>query len=46
MNRNEDGSSGADGLYILALIKELVEEANKTENYNEECDAWPFHRKK
>lgn len=34
-NRNEDGSSGADGLYILAPTKELVEEANKTEDYND-----------
>jgi len=34
-NRNEDGSSGADGLYILAPTKELVEEANETEDYND-----------
>lgn len=34
-NRNEDGNSGADGLYILAPTKELVEEANETEDYND-----------
>ncbi|MBV8811995.1 MAG: hypothetical protein JO033_25285, partial [Acidobacteriaceae bacterium] len=27
-NQNEDGSSGADGLYILAPNRDLVEEAN------------------
>lgn len=34
-NQNEDGSSGADGLYILAPTKHLVEEANKTGDYND-----------
>lgn len=34
-NRNEDGSPGADGLYILAPTKELLEEANETKDYND-----------
>lgn len=34
-NQNEDGKSGADGLYILAPTVDLVEEANKTKNYND-----------
>lgn len=34
-NQNEDGKSGADGLYILAPTIDLVEEANKTKDYND-----------
>lgn len=34
-NKGEDGKSGADGLYILAPTVELVEEANRTEKYND-----------
>lgn len=34
-NKSEDGSSGADGLYILAPTDELVEEANRTKEYND-----------
>lgn len=34
-NRNEDGSSGADGIYILAPTKDLVEAANQTGDYND-----------
>lgn len=34
-NENENGESGADGLYLLAPTKELVEEANGTEDYND-----------
>lgn len=34
-NENEDGSRGADGLYILAPTKELVNEANQSEDYND-----------
>lgn len=34
-NLNEDGSSGADGLYILAPTADLVAEANKSEDYND-----------
>ncbi|OVE67976.1 hypothetical protein CCS79_13555 [Clostridium diolis] len=34
-NQDENGNSGADGLYILAPTKELVEEANSSEEYND-----------
>lgn len=34
-NRTESGKSGSDGLYILAPTKDLVDEANKTEEYND-----------
>lgn len=34
-NQDEDGKSGADGLYILAPTKELVDEANRTGDYND-----------
>ena len=34
-NRNKEGNVGGDGLYILAPTKELVEEANETEDYND-----------
>lgn len=34
-NKDENGNSGADGLYILAPTSELVEEANRTEDYND-----------
>lgn len=34
-NQDEDGKSGADGLYILAPTKELVDESNKSKDYND-----------
>lgn len=34
-NETEDGKSGADGLYILAPTKDLVDEANETKEYND-----------
>lgn len=34
-NENENGESGADGLYLLAPTKQLTEEANRTEDYND-----------
>ena len=34
-NQDENGESGADGLYLLAPTSELVEEANRTEEYND-----------
>lgn len=34
-NQGEDGSGGGDGLYILAPTAELVEEANKTGDFND-----------
>lgn len=34
-NQDEDGNSGADGLYVLAPTLELVEEANSTKEYND-----------
>ena len=34
-NENETGDSGADGLYLLAPTKQLTEEANRTEDYND-----------
>lgn len=34
-NINENGESGADGLYILAPTKELVKEANSSGDYND-----------
>lgn len=34
-NLAEDGNSGADGLYILAPTKQLVENANETKDYND-----------
>ena len=34
-NRDENGKSGADGLYILAPTKELVAEANNSGDYND-----------
>ena len=34
-NQDEDGNSGADGLYVLAPTVELVEEANSTKEYND-----------
>lgn len=34
-NKDENGSSGADGLYILAPTKELVAEANDSGDYND-----------
>ncbi len=34
-NTNEDGSGGADGLYILAPDKGLVDEANRTDDFND-----------
>lgn len=33
-NEDENGESGADGLYILAPTSELIKEANDTEEYN------------
>lgn len=34
-NENEDGTLGADGLYILAPTKELVADANNSGEYND-----------
>lgn len=34
-NQDENGESGADGLYLLAPTIELVEEANNTKEYND-----------
>lgn len=34
-NQTEDGESGADGLYLLAPTTYLVEEANKSKDYND-----------
>jgi competence protein ComEC len=34
-NRNNDSSKGGDGLYILSPTKELVDEANESEDYND-----------
>lgn len=34
-NEDENGNSGGDGLYILAPTPELVDEANKSEEYND-----------
>lgn len=34
-NQDENGESGADGLYLLAPTTELVEEANSTKEYND-----------
>lgn len=34
-NKDEDGNLGADGLYILAPTSQLVNEANKSGNYND-----------
>ena len=34
-NRDEDGSGGGDGLRILAPTQELLDEANKTGDYND-----------
>lgn len=34
-NQTEDGESGADGLYLLAPTTDLVEEANKSKDYND-----------
>lgn len=34
-NQGEDGSSGGNGLYILAPTKTLVEEANESSDYND-----------
>jgi hypothetical protein len=34
-NRNEDGSSGGDGYTILAATQKLVDEANKSDDYND-----------
>lgn len=34
-NKNEDGTSGGDGLYILAPDKNLVDEANENEDFND-----------
>lgn len=34
-NRDENGKSGADGLYVLAPTSELIEEANRLEEYND-----------
>lgn len=34
-NENEDGTSGADGLYILAPTISLVSESNKAKDYND-----------
>jgi beta-lactamase superfamily II metal-dependent hydrolase len=34
-NQSEDGTSGADGLYVLAPTQDLVSEANKSDNYND-----------
>lgn len=34
-NQAEDGSGGGDGLYILAPTKDLIDEANETDNYND-----------
>lgn len=34
-NQDENGKSGADGLYLLAPTIELVEEANSTKEYND-----------
>lgn len=34
-NQDENGESGADGLYLLAPSTELVEEANRTKEYND-----------
>lgn len=34
-NQDENGNSGADDLYLLAPTPKLVEEANRTEEYND-----------
>lgn len=34
-NEDEDGESGADGLYILAPTKELIKQANQSGDYND-----------
>jgi len=34
-NKDEQGKSGSDGLYILAPTKELVKEANESGDYND-----------
>ena len=34
-NLNDEGNSGSDGLYILAPNQELVDNANKTEDFND-----------
>lgn len=34
-NRDETGAAGGDGLFILSPTKELVEEANRTGNFND-----------
>ena len=34
-NQNEDGTSGADGLYVLAPTRELVQDANESGDYND-----------
>jgi competence protein ComEC len=34
-NRNAKGEPGGNGLYILAPTKELIEEANETDEYND-----------
>ncbi len=34
-NKNEDGTNGGDGLYILAPSKHLIDEANNSEDFND-----------
>lgn len=34
-NQGEDGSKGGDGIYILSPTKKIVEDANKSEEYND-----------
>jgi hypothetical protein len=34
-NQNDDGTSGADGLYIAAPTKSLIEAANKCQDFND-----------
>jgi len=34
-NKNEDGITGGNGLYIVAPTKKLVDEANENEDYND-----------
>lgn len=34
-NKDKDGNAGADGLYVLAPNKELIDEANETQDFND-----------
>jgi len=42
-NRNEDGSDGGDGLYILAPDQTLVDEANEAEDANDGSYVLLYH---